>query len=113
MYELKQRHTDSVCQRAAARAISPRGNKKGLRQYNTFRPQWHRRMSLSPFQQYNTLNFQHAGQTSHMQMCVYSPGLRDSAAKSLYLESETFFSNVDICNISRPIRPNFLPEKCP
>ena len=49
---------------AAARAISPHANKKGLREYDTFRPQWHLRMSFSTFLQCNTLNLQHAGQIS-------------------------------------------------
>ena len=59
----------------------------------------------------HTLNFQHAGPTSLTQMCVYSPRLRDSAANSLRLESETFCSNANIYHISRLIRPHFFPLK--
>jgi hypothetical protein len=87
----KQRHTDFVYQRAQFHHVL---TKKGLRQYIsiTMAPTY-----VFQFQQYNTLIFQHVGQTSLMQMiCVYSPRLWYSAANSLRLESERFCSNVDI-----------------
>jgi hypothetical protein len=73
----KQCRTDSPWHRVAARATSQGANKKGLREHDTFRPQGYLSMAFSPYLQYNTLNCQHVGHISFMQMmCAYIPRLR-------------------------------------